>query len=86
MRLLQGRYLRQLPQSKLPAGWNELPAVKGGNVWAVDATSYSSRPGPRVVDGVEILSRILNPKVMGPPTEADAIRIPLELMMETVAA
>ena len=78
--------LRQLPMSNLPAGWNDLPAVKSGDVWAVDATSYFSRPGPRVVDGVEILSRILHPKVMGPPTEADAIRIPLELMMETVAA
>ena len=78
--------LRQLPQTHLPAGWNELPAVRNGDVWAVDATSYFSRPGPRVVDGVEILSRILHPQVMGQPTKHDAARIPLELMLgHTVA-
>jgi iron complex transport system substrate-binding protein len=44
-------------------GWNELPAVREGRVWAVDATSYFSRPAPRLVDGVEILARILHPEV-----------------------
>ncbi len=33
--------------------WPELPVVRDGNVWAVDATSYFSRPRPRVVDGAE---------------------------------
>lgn len=77
--------LRQLPQSHLPAGWNELPAVRSGDVWAVDATSYFSRPGPRVVDGVEVLSRILHPQVMGQPTKQEAIRVPLKLMKERIA-
>ena len=44
-------------------GWEELPAVKDGLVWAVDANSYFSRPAPRLVEGVEILSRILHPGV-----------------------
>jgi iron complex transport system substrate-binding protein len=43
-------------------GWAELPAVRDGRVWAVDANSYFSRPAPRLVDGVEILSRILHPE------------------------
>jgi iron complex transport system substrate-binding protein len=43
-------------------GWGELPAVKNGRVWAVDANSYFSRPAPRLVDGVEILARILHPE------------------------
>jgi iron complex transport system substrate-binding protein len=68
--------LRQLPQANLPAGWNELPAVKSGAVWATDATSYFSRPGPRVVEGVEILARILHPEVFGPPTDDQAVRVP----------
>ena len=72
--------LRQLPQSRLPAGWNSLPAVQQGNVWAVDATSYFSRPGPRVVDGVEILAKILHPQLFGQPSESDAVRVPKELM------
>jgi iron complex transport system substrate-binding protein len=72
--------LRQLPDTNLPEGWMDLPAVRSGNVWATDATSYFSRPGPRVVDGVEILSRILHPEVFGLVSEAEAVRINRELM------
>ncbi len=50
---------RVLP--RLP-GWNELPAVEEGRVWAVDANSYFSRPAPRLVDGVEILAHIMLPE------------------------
>jgi iron complex transport system substrate-binding protein len=38
-----------------------LRAVHEGRVFAVDATAYYSRPGPRLVDGVRILGRILHP-------------------------
>jgi iron complex transport system substrate-binding protein len=72
--------LRQLPHARMPEGFKELPAVKRGEVWAVDATSYFSRPGPRVVQGAEILARILHPEIFGPPTEAEAVRVPAELL------
>ena len=72
--------LRELPRAQLPAGWSELPAVRAGNVWAVDATSYFSRPGPRVIDGAEILARILHPDVLGSPEQRHAQRVPPELM------
>jgi iron complex transport system substrate-binding protein len=68
--------LRQLPFANLPTGWEDLPAVRSGEVWATDATSYFSRPGPRVVDGVEILARILHPEVFGSPTDDQAVRVP----------
>jgi iron complex transport system substrate-binding protein len=74
--------LRQLPRTRLPEGWNELPAVRRGEVWAVDATSYFSRPGPRVVDGVEILARILHPEIFGAPREHEAVRVEAELMRQ----
>jgi iron complex transport system substrate-binding protein len=67
--------LRQLPSANLPAGWEDLPAVRSGNVWATDATSYFSRPGPRVIDGVEILARILHPEIFGPPDDEQAVRV-----------
>ncbi len=70
--------LRQLPESRLPDGWSELPAVLSGEVWAVDATSYFSRPGPRVVRGAEILARILHPEIFGVPDEDEAIRVSAE--------
>lgn len=70
--------LRQLPGTNLPTGWKDLPAVRSGEVWATDATSYFSRPGPRVVDGVEILARILHPETFGPPESSHAVRVPAQ--------
>jgi iron complex transport system substrate-binding protein len=56
--------------SELP-GWGELPAVKEGRVWAVDANSHFSRPAPRLVEGVEILVCILHPEAsLGEPEMA----------------
>ena len=72
--------LRQLPRVRMPEGWAGLPAVLHGEVWAVDATSYFSRPGPRVVRGAEILARILHPEIFGLPDEREAVRVPAELM------
>jgi iron complex transport system substrate-binding protein len=43
-------------------GWNELPAVRNGRVFAVDANSYFARPGPRLVDGVELLAHLFHPQ------------------------
>ena len=36
-------------------------------VWALDANSFLSRPGPRVVDGIELLARVLHPALFGTP-------------------
>jgi iron complex transport system substrate-binding protein len=67
--------LRQVPSTNFPAGWFDLPAVKNGAVWAVDATSYFSRPAPRVVDGAEILAKILHPNLFGAPSEQEAVPV-----------
>jgi iron complex transport system substrate-binding protein len=40
----------------------ELAALGAGEVVAVDAASYFSRPGPRIVDGLELLAHILHPE------------------------
>ena len=41
--------------------WNQTPASQKGNVYLVDANSYFSRPGPRLVEGIEIISRTIHP-------------------------
>jgi iron complex transport system substrate-binding protein len=41
-------------------GWNDLPAVRSGSVYALNGNAYFSRPGPRLVNGLEILARILH--------------------------
>ncbi len=45
---------------ELPEGWAKLSAVRQGRVYAVDGSAYFSRPGPRLVDGLEILDAILH--------------------------
>jgi iron complex transport system substrate-binding protein len=40
---------------------DELAAVGAGEVVAVDAAAYFSRPGPRIIDGLELLAHILHP-------------------------
>jgi iron complex transport system substrate-binding protein len=42
-------------------------ALGASRVVAVDASSYFSRPGPRLVDGIEMLAHILHPTLVGPP-------------------
>jgi iron complex transport system substrate-binding protein len=44
-------------------GWSDLPAVRNGQVFAVDANAYFARPGPRVVDGVELLAHLFHPEL-----------------------
>ncbi|MHB1501368.1 MAG: cobalamin-binding protein [Candidatus Dormibacteria bacterium] len=39
-----------------------LPAVAQGHVYAVDGSWYFNRPGPRVIDGIEILAKIFHPE------------------------
>ena len=43
-------------------GWSGLSAVHAGRVFVVDANSYFARPGPRLVDGVELLAHLLHPQ------------------------
>ena len=46
----------------LTGSFRRVPAVKNGVVFAVDANSYFSRPGPRLADGVAILASIFHPE------------------------
>ena len=43
--------------------WKLLRAVRDNQVYAVDANSYFSKPGPRTVTGIEILAKIIHPEV-----------------------
>ena len=55
--------------------WSDLPAARSDRVWTVDGSSYFNRPGPRLVDGLEILAHILQPRLFPrPPRPKDAHR------------
>jgi iron complex transport system substrate-binding protein len=54
-------------------GRPELAGVEA--IVAVDASAYCSRPGPRLVDGVEILAAALHPGQLPPPPAGTAVRL-----------
>jgi iron complex transport system substrate-binding protein len=41
--------------------WATIPAVQQGEVFGVDASSFFARPGPRVIDGIELLAHLFHP-------------------------
>ncbi|MGC3982019.1 MAG: ABC transporter substrate-binding protein [Steroidobacteraceae bacterium] len=43
-------------------GWLQLPAVRNNRVYVVDANSYFARPGPRLIEGVELLAHLFHPE------------------------
>ncbi len=44
-------------------GWARLRAVKSGRVFVVDGSQFFNRPGPRLVNSMEILAELLHPDV-----------------------
>lgn len=57
------RTLEDLPILQGYPGYAELPAARNGRVYIVDGSAYFSRPGPRIVDSLEILAEIIHPEV-----------------------
>lgn len=55
-------------------GWSSLRAVQNGQVYAVSGTDYFNRPGPRLVDGLELLAWMLHPDVCERPPLPDAVQ------------
>ena len=55
---------------------DELAAVGAGEVVAVDAAAYFSRPGPRIIDGLELLAHIVHPELV-PEAPAEVFTVEL---------
>ena len=67
-----------LPLERSVTDADQALAVNGpipAETWVVDGNAFFSRPGPRLVDSVEILAGILHPAVMEPPTASVARRL-----------
>jgi iron complex transport system substrate-binding protein len=58
--------------------WRRRLALLGARVVAVDAAAYFSRPGPRLVDGVELLGHLLHPELVPAPPSRRSIELDLE--------
>ncbi len=55
-----------------PDWFEELAAMRDGEVYALDGSAYFSRPGPRVVDGVALLAELFDPDFVGEELPTDA--------------
>lgn len=58
---------------------DKLAALGAARVVAVDGNAYFSRPGPRVIDGLELLAELLHPEIFPENPEHAAKAIPLKL-------
>jgi len=68
----------------MPCGWDAARAAReaealgpigAARIVGVDGAAYFSRPGPRLVDGVELLASIFHPDRVAPPYGAVAIGV-----------
>jgi iron complex transport system substrate-binding protein len=57
-----GETVSEWRRTPLPDWVDDLNAIRRGNLIALDGSSYFSRPGPRVVDGIEMLAEIFDPE------------------------
>lgn len=70
------RTLQDLPDLRGKPHFDELTCVRDGRVYVVDGNAYFSRPGPRLVDSLEILAHTLHPEVHPLPVGlAPALRL-----------
>ena len=49
-----------------------MTAIRSGRVYAVDGSAYLNRSGPRLIDSLEILAHLLQPKLIPAPPNASA--------------
>ena len=56
-------------------GGDDWQWARGRAAWAIDANALASRPGPRVVDGVETLASVMHPGVFGGPASDRATSV-----------
>ena len=75
------RTMRDVPILRSYPGWESLRCVRTGRVYVVDGSAYFSRPGPRLVDSLEILANALHPDAHPLPSD-----IPAAVRVEISAA
>ncbi|MEP6888618.1 MAG: cobalamin-binding protein [Nitrospirales bacterium] len=75
------RTMKEMKRLTAHPDWHRLPAVQRGRFFAVDSGAYFSRPGPRLVDGTEILAALCHPSRFGQTIPAGAQRVVNEPVM-----
>ena len=61
------RTMADLPILEALPGWSQLRAVRSGYTYVADGSAYFSRPGPRIVDTLEMIGSMIHPEVCATP-------------------
>jgi iron complex transport system substrate-binding protein len=72
-------YDAEIAQREAEMHREQLASLQAGEVVAVDAASYFSRPGPRIVDGLELLAHIIHPELVPEDSIPPARALTVEL-------
>jgi iron complex transport system substrate-binding protein len=62
------RALEDVQKISCSDAWQKLPAVRNGRVYVTDGNAYFSSPGPRLIDGLEIMAHALHPDIHARPS------------------
>ena len=57
------RAREDVPMLTSLSGWDSLPAVQKGRAYVLDASAYTSRLGPRLITGLEIMAQLIHPEL-----------------------
>jgi iron complex transport system substrate-binding protein len=57
------RTLQEMPLLERHPGWHEVKAVQSDRIFVADDNHYFNRPGPRIVESLEILAEIFHPEL-----------------------
>ena len=57
------RAREDIPMLTSLSGWESLPAVQKGRAYVLDASAYTSRLGPRLITGLEIMAQLIHPEL-----------------------
>jgi iron complex transport system substrate-binding protein len=68
------RIASEYGSASFPDGYLSLPAVQEQRVFAVDANSYFSRPGPRLAEGVAVLAHLFHPDLFPIPPAGSSVQ------------
>jgi iron complex transport system substrate-binding protein len=61
------RTLQEMPLLEHRPGWRDLKAVQRDRIFVADGNQYFNRPGPRIVESLEMLAEIFHPELFPGP-------------------
>lgn len=67
-------------------GFDKVPAVRNNRVYATNGSDYFSRPGPRIIESLEILAHLIHPEIFAAPPLPEAFAVAPVLEQTSVRA